>query len=174
LIFTLLLAAAPLRAQTAAPAEYQLKAVFLFNFTQFVEWPSAAFAAPEAPLVIGVLGLDPFGAYLDETVRGEKINGHPLEVRRYRTAAEVTTCHVLFISSSETPRLRTILPRFRGRSVVTVGEVEEFTNNGGMIRFVTDQGRIKLRVNLGTAKAAGVTISSKLLRAAQIVGSGEE
>lgn len=158
----------PLRAQTAS-AEYQLKAVFLFNFTQFVEWPSSAFADPEGPLVIGVLGADPFGARLDEAVQGEKINGHPLAVRRYRSVAEVGACHVLFICSSEKARLRDILARLRGRSILTVSDLEDFTPEGGVIRFMTERNRIKLRVNLGAAKAAGLTISSKLLRAAEVV-----
>src|SRR5216110_957205 len=90
----------------AAPvSEYQLKAVFLFNFAQFVEWPPAAFAGDTSPIVIGVLGEDPFGAYLDETVRGEKVGNRPIQVQRYRRADEITTCHVLFISRSEESQL---------------------------------------------------------------------
>src|SRR6266702_4256829 len=96
------------RAQSARPAvgsamaltgatatrEYQVKAVFLFNFTQFVEWPAGAFARVNTPLVIGVLGDDPFGAYLDETVRGETANGRPLVVVRYRRVQEIGDCQV--------------------------------------------------------------------------------
>lgn len=166
----LLAALGPARAQTAISAEYQLKAVFLFNFTQFVEWPRGAGPALGEPLVIGVLGADPFGPYLDETVRGESVGGHPLEVRRYRHVNEVGACHVLFISSSEAPRLREILARLRGRGTLTVGDVDQFTRNGGVVRFLTEKNRIKLRVNLEAARAAGLTISSKLLRSAEIVG----
>src|SRR2546430_1625474 len=68
-------------ADGAPSAEYQLKAVFLFNFAQFVEWPAQASTEPDAPLVIGVLGQNPFGSYLDELVRGEKVGPHPLVVR---------------------------------------------------------------------------------------------
>src|SRR5262245_36573345 len=88
-------------AETTPPPEYQLKAVFLFNFAQFVEWPSAAFPEAQTPLVIGILGEDPFGAYLDETVRGETVNNRSLIVRRYRRVEEIETCHILFISRSE-------------------------------------------------------------------------
>lgn len=165
---------ATLGAQTAPPNEYQLKAVFLFNFTQFVEWPREAFADPDEPLIIGVLGADPFGPYLDQTVQGEKINGRAIEVRRYRSVAEIQACHVLFISQSETARLRDILPRLRGRSILTVGDSEGFAQGGGMIRFMTDKNRIKLRVNVDSAKEARLTISSKLLRAAEIVQTGKE
>src|SRR5256886_15925278 len=71
-------------AQAAPSREYQIKAVFLFNFAQFVEWPSVAFAGSNSPLVIGILGGGPFGAYLDENVRDEKVNNRPLAIQRYR------------------------------------------------------------------------------------------
>lgn len=161
-------------AQSSAPSEYQLKAVFLFNFTQFVKWPPATFAAPDAPLVIGVLGPDPFGLFLDETVRGERIDGHPLEVRRYRGVAEIGACHVLFVAKAEAPRLREICARLRGRSVLTVGDMETFNAEGGMIGFFAERNRIRLRVNLEAARDAGLVISSKLLRAADIVGAPKE
>src|SRR5688500_2932564 len=79
-------------------AEYQLKAVFLFNFAQFVEWPPEAFPENQSPLVIGVLGEDPFGPYLDQIVSGENANNRPLAVQRYRQVEEIKTCHILFIS----------------------------------------------------------------------------
>ena len=97
-----------LRAQTAISKEYQVKALFLYNFSQFVEWPAEAFAEAQSPLVIGVLGEDPFGAYLDEIVRGEKVNNHPLVVQRYHQVEEIKTCHILFISQSEAKRLEQI------------------------------------------------------------------
>jgi hypothetical protein len=87
-------------AQTAPSREYQIKAVFLFNFAQFVEWPPAAFRDSNSPLVIGVLGDNPFGTYLDETVRDEKVGNRPLEVQRYQRVDEIKTCHVLFIGPS--------------------------------------------------------------------------
>ena len=93
--------------------EYQLKAVFLFNFAQFVEWPASAFPEPDTPLAICVLGEDPFGPYLDETVRGETVGNHPLAVRRYRAVDEVTGCHILFVSRQEQGHLREILDRDR-------------------------------------------------------------
>jgi hypothetical protein len=161
-------------AQSAPDPEYQLKAVFLFNFAQFVEWPASAFPGPETPLVIGVLGQDPFGPYLDETVRGEKVNDRPLVVRRYRSVEEITTCHILFISRREEGRLKGILDSLRGRSVLTVSDADRFASRGGMIRFVTDRHRIRFRINLEAAKAASLTLSSKLLRPAQIVPAGED
>lgn len=149
--------------------EFQVKAVFLYNFAQFVEWPPSAFESATSPLVIGVLGLDPFGSYLDEAVRGEKVNGHPLVVRRYRWVSEVGTCHILFVSGSEGPRAEQVAESLRGRSILTVCDWDGFARRGGMIRFVMEHNHVRLRINLEAAKAAGLTISSKLLRSAELV-----
>ena len=162
-----------LPAQIAA-TEYQIKAVFLFNFTQFVDWPENAFSDAQTSLVIGVLGDDPFGAYLDETVRGERVKDRPLVVQRYRRVGEIKTCHVLFISRSESARLDQILASLRGRNILTVGDIEGFARRGGMMRFLTQGNKTRLRVNLEAAKAANLTISSKLLRPANVVGPGQD
>jgi hypothetical protein len=165
------LAGAGLAAQTAQTLEYRVKAVFLFNFAQFVDWPAAAFPDSQAPVVIGVLGDDPFGALLEETVRGETLAGRPFEVRRYHRADEIKTCHILFISQSEADRLEEILAGLKRRPILTVGDGEGFSLQGGMVRFVTDKNRVRLRINLDAAQAADLTISSKLLRSAEIVSS---
>ena len=158
----------------AAPPEYQVKAVFLFHFAQFVTWPAGAFADSAAPLVIGILGDDPFGPYLDETVKGESVAGHPLAVRRLAGLEEAAGCHILFVTRGEMGRLPEILDTLAGRSVLTVSDAEGFAKRGGMIRFLTDRNRIRLRINLEAARAADLTLSSKLLRPAEIVGQGQD
>ncbi len=163
-----------LLAQTAPVREYQVKAVFLFNFAQFVRWPPETFPAPQTPLVIGVLGDDPFGPALDEAVRGEQVNNHPLLIQRYHRVEEIRDCQILFISQSESGRLDQIFDRLKGRSILTVGDADEFTHRGGMIRFVTEKNRVRLRVNLEVAKASNLAISSKLLRPAEIVTTRED
>ena len=156
-------------AQSGVTQEFQIKAVFLYNFVQFVDWPAGAFAGPQDPLIIGVLGEDPFGTALDDAVAGETVNGRSLVVRRFRRVEDIDRCHVLFISRSENARLGPILTALKGRSILTVGDAEEFTRRGGMIRFVTENNKVRLRINVEAAKAAGLTISSKLLRPAEIV-----
>ena len=163
----LLLSGLKLSAQTPTSPEYQVKAVFLFNFAQFVDWPPKAFPEAQTPLVIGVLGEDPFGTYLDETVRGEKVNNRPLVVQRYRRTGDIKTCHVLFINRSETDRLEQILASLRGRNILTVGDTDDFAQRGGMIQLVTEKNKIRMRINLEVVKAANLTISSKLLRVAE-------
>jgi hypothetical protein len=160
-------------AQTGPSREYQVKAVFLFNFAQFVEWPPAVFADANSPLVIGILGEDPFGAYLDETVRDETVNNRPLEIQRYHRVDEIKTCHVLFISRSEANRLEQILGSLKGRRILIVGDGDDFVQRGGMIRLGTAQNKVRLIINIDAAKTANLTISSKLLRAAEIVASSK-
>lgn len=158
-------------AAAAAPvSEYQVKAAFLFNFAQFVEWPQAAFARPDAPFVIGVLGKDPFGANLDELVRGETVNKRQLTIVRYRDIAEIHDCQILFISGAELEHLDEILAALKGRSVLTVTDASTPATRGVMIGLVTEDSRIRLRIDLEAAKAGNLTISSKLLRPAEIVG----
>jgi hypothetical protein len=151
--------------------EYQVKAVFLFNFSQFVEFPSEAFLTADSPLVIGVLGKDPFGDYLDETVNGEKVNGHSLTVERYKTLEEIKTCHILFISADKKLDVKGIFKQLENRPILTVGDMPNFAKNGGIIRFLTDDNKTRIRINIEAAKKANVTISSKLLRIAEIINS---
>ncbi len=157
----------------AAPSEYDVKAVFLFNFSQFVSWPAAAFGASDAPMVIGVLGSDPFGRQLDAVVKGEHAGDHPLEVRRYNDVSQITDCHILFIDRSEAAQLGAIVQALRGRSILTVSDIENAALAGVMIDLVMQNDRIRLRINVRAARAGGLTISSKLLRPAEIVGPVE-
>jgi hypothetical protein len=156
-------------AQAVRASEYQVKAVFLFNFAQFVDWPAEVFPASDTPLVICVLGDDPFGGALDQTVRDERLGGRRFQVRRYQSVDEIKTCHILFISRSEADRPQAILAGLNHRPILTVSDADRFAARGGMIRFVSDRNRIRLQLNLAAAEAAHLTISSKLLRVAEIV-----
>jgi len=164
--------AEPLRAQ--AFKEYDVKAAFLYHLAEFVDWPPEAFPAAEHPLVIGVLGADPFGKALDEVVKNEEVKNRKLDVQRYHSMEEVKTCHILFISQSEAGRLEQIFSSLKDRKILTVGDTEGFAQRGGIVRFLTEKNKIRLRINLDAAKAASLTISSKLLRAAEVVGSEAE
>ena len=153
-----------------SPSEYQVKAVFLFNFSRFVDWPEQAFKSPTDPFTIGVLGADPFGPRLDEAVRGEHIGGHALTVRRFDSADQVDDCQILFIDRSQAPQLDQILKVLKHRGTLTVSEIEGSAQRGVMVEFVTESNRIRLKINADAAHAAGLSISSKLLRLADIVG----
>ena len=151
--------------------EYDLKATFLYHLAQFVDWPPEAFPTEETPLVIGVLGADPFGKVLDELVENEIVKNRKIAVQRFRSLEEIKSCHILFISSSESGRLDQIFSGLKQRKILTVGDTEGFAQRGGIVRFLTEKNKIRLRINIDAAKAASLTISSKLLRAADLVGA---
>jgi YfiR/HmsC-like len=154
----------------APPSEYQVKAVFLFNFAQFVEWPPGAFPDPRAPFVIGILGKDSFGPELDAVVRGETVGRRSLVIERYSNISEVHNCNILFIGRTAMGELPHILEVLKGRSILTVTDAEDGDPSGVMIRLVTRSSRIRLRIDVGAARAGNLLISSKLLRPAEIVG----
>src|SRR3954452_3433468 len=97
----LLLAISPASSAAHADAtEYGLKSVFLYQFCRFMEWPNSAFSSPDDPLIIGVVGDDPFGSLLKEAVEGETYHGRPIRIEHYRKAREIRRCHILFVSRS--------------------------------------------------------------------------
>jgi len=162
---------ASVAAAAPSPSEYQVKAVFLFNFTQFVDWPAQAFADPRAPFVIGVLGSDPFGSALDEAVRGENVNGRELVVQRYRSVAELKPCQILFIDRSAGADANKTLESLGRQGTLTVSDSDAQAPATVIIRFLREGKKIRLRINVDSARDAGLTISSKLLRPAEVVGS---
>ena len=163
-----LLAAAP--ALPAAP-EYQVKAVFLFNFARFVDWPALTFANASAPFALCVYGRDPFGPDLDAVIRGESIAGRPMVARRVRDIHAVSACQIVFIAGSADRELESVVAELGRRPTLTVSDLEGAAVRGAMIRMLTVNGRIRLRINLEAVRAAHLSVSSNLLRAAEIVGS---
>ena len=154
----------------AEPApDCQIKAVCLLNFAQFTEWPSQAFLKQDSPLVIAILGADPFGSLLDDTVRDEVVRGRRLIVQRYRKIEEIKSCHILYIGQSESNRLEHIVKMLDGKPVLTVSDIPGAAPRGVMIRFLTEETKVRFRINNEAAKAANLTLSSKLLRAADVV-----
>jgi hypothetical protein len=159
-------------ARSGPPAtEYQVKAAYLFNFGQFVEWPSGTHGSATAPFVIGIVGDDPFGSVIDELVRGESIGGRPLVIRRLKETDELAACHILFIGRSEAARIARILRAVRGRSVLTVTDFAEADGRDAIIVLKTENKRIRMRINIAAARANNLVISSKLLRPAEVVGN---
>jgi hypothetical protein len=165
----LLLVLAGLLSQAQAPtAVNQVKAVFLFNFTQFVSWPPFSFSGSKSPFVIGVLGTDPFGTYLDKVVEGEQVDGHPIVVKRYDDATAAKDCHILFINKNNPAET---LKEVGNEAVLTVSDADNFARKGGMIRFYVENNKIRLQINARAAKEANLSISSKLLRLANVINN---
>jgi hypothetical protein len=171
ILLACLLILGPAAANGQSAREAQVKAAFLYNFAQFTEWPPEAFAQPDSPLVIGVLGEDPFGEALDTTIRGEAVRGHKLQLKRFRAVAELPTCHIVYIGRSEANRLSQVLKALNGKPILTVSDLDGSAERGVTIQFVTEHGRVRFRINPKTAENAKLALSSKLLRVAEIVGS---
>jgi len=168
-VTTLSLAFGRLASGQAPAGEYQVKAAFLPNFARYVEWPTTSLPVPASPLVIGVVGEDPFGGVLDAFLHGVVANGHPIQLRHMRRGDPLSACHLLFISSSEAPQLAMILRSLEGTSILTVSDIDRFALSGGMIELRMVGNRVRFDVNRRAADEAHLKISSKLLRVARAV-----
>lgn len=151
------------------PTEYELKAAFLYNFARFAEWPPSAFAGPNEPIVICVLGRDPFGPILDDTVRGKSLGPRRFDVRRIATAAKADGCHIVFIAASELGELDAVLAALRGKPVMTVADIEDAARRGAVLSFALRNGRVRFIINDNAAKRAGLVLSSQLIKVASAV-----
>jgi len=158
-----------LHAQQPKVSEYHVKAVYLYNFGRFVQWPANATAAKGDSFSICVLGQDPFGPSLDSTLAGETLDGKPLAVKRISTTRDAGECRILFISSTEENRLKEILVALDESSILTVSDMPSFSRRGGMIQFVLEGDKVRFEINLTRAETAKLTLSSELLKVATTV-----
>jgi len=156
-------------------SEYLIKAGFIYNFAKFVEWPSTAFAEPDSPIVIGVLGTDPFGDIINHVVEGKKIGTRGFVIRRFKWSKELKDskdfkeCRILFVSSSEKLHFEEIVDAVKGLPILTVGETPGFAERGGMIRLMLEDNRVRFEVNVDAAHDGNLNISSRLLTLARII-----
>lgn len=149
--------------------EYEVKAAFLYNFAKFIEWPNVKSEGPDMPIIIGVIGEDPFGSILDQTIKNKTACGRGLVIKRFRLLKEIESCHILFVSSSEEKRLQEIIEIVRGWYTITVGDMDLFAEKGGMIGFTLNKKKVRFSINIKAVEEAGLKISSKLLKIANIV-----
>src|SRR3954469_12392226 len=147
--------------ERAAIPEYQVKAAHVFNFTKFFEWPKSDSATR---ITICVYGNDPFRSSLEDLVRNQIVHGLPVVVNRLAPKEKKwNECQVLFIALTAPVRIEAVLAEVEGRSIVTVGESESFTEIGGMVGLVVDQGRVRFDINLAAIAAAHLQVSSRLV-----------
>jgi hypothetical protein len=162
---------APVAAAPAGPAarvdEYRLKAAILYSLIKFVDWPADSFSRPADPLVICVLGTDPFGQTLDDVLRGHTVASRPIVARRVTDTTG--GCHVVFTNESDPNRLAAILDRLRKSTVLTVGEADGFTGTGGMVGLATAGERVRFDINADALEAARLRVSPQVLALATAV-----
>lgn len=152
-----------------AVEEYRLKAAFVSKFAGFVDWPAQAWKSASDPIVICVLGENPFGSALDQAISGKTVHDHKLAARYAATVRQCATCQIVFISSSERKHFRSVLKEIPHFGVLTVSDADNFTDDGGMIDLPLESDRVRIVINIDAAEQAGLHISSKLLSLARIV-----
>ncbi len=155
-------------AVAAERPEHEVKAAFLYNFGKYVRWPKST-PEPDSAFVIALLGTDPFGAALDEMVRGNRIDNRPVAVKRVSKLSELGVCEVLFIGASEDARLESILAELPKAPILTVADMPRFVERGGMIGLVMSNRRVQFEVNAEAAERAGLMLGSQLMRLARSV-----
>lgn len=184
--FSMALAVPKVYAESGSSREYQIKAAFLYNFLQFVDWPKAKIADANKPIIIGIIGDDPFGDTIDP-LKDKPVEGRKIVIQRFKSfgalkkAGETDAagakqniktlgeCHVLFICSSENKNLKEIIESVKNSGVLTVGESGEFLDVGGIVNFVMADEKVGFEISIAAAKHAGLEIRSKLLRLAKKV-----
>src|ERR1700730_15087416 len=154
---------------SSVSSEYLIKAGFIYNFANLVQWPSNAFAQPDSPIVIGILGEDPFGTILDRVLESKKVNGRVFLVKRLKSVLDLKECHIVFVSSSELTHLTEAIRSVKGTPILTIGEIPGFAKRGGVINLVLEDNKVHFEVNVEAAREAELTISSRLLALARIV-----
>lgn len=160
---------------TAASSEIQsaraleIQAAFLIKFSSYVKWPDDAFSGPEDPIIVGIVGRDPFGSSVDKIARSMKANGRNVEVRRYINPASLTKCHILFVPSSEKENMPEIKAAMSRYFVLLVGNFPGFLEQTGIINFVMVGNKIRFNISKRNYRKAGLSISSKLLSVAHEV-----
>ena len=148
--------------------EYKVKAAFLYNFAQFVEWPASAFDSDDSPVVIAIVGDDPFNGSLDRAVTGKTIGSRNVIVRHFAFGSDLTRCHVLFVPALPDGKTAEVLSKVMDHPILTVGESDNFPWAGGCIRFFLEDNKERFEINLDSADRSRIQVSSKLIRLARL------
>jgi YfiR/HmsC-like len=172
LMILMLISAAVLPAEDKQPSEYMVKAAFVYNFAKFVEWPETAFSDTNAPVIIGVVGdesKDSFQANLQQTVGNRMINGRRTKAVLISSPEdpELKSCHIVFISKYRRGNQKEFLRALKDQSTLTIGESEKFLQDGGIINFFIEEGKVRFDIDKQRAQQRQLTISSKLLNLAR-------
>jgi YfiR/HmsC-like len=155
-------------AEDAMPSEYQVKAAFLINFPKYMDWPATAFATATNPVIIAVSGETKVAGELEKIIAGRIVNGRGIVLKRLAAGESPGVCHILFISAAEQKYSPSLIAKLK-RGVLSVGESDDFLEHGGIINLTRHEQKISLEVNLTAATAAGIKISSQLLKVAGAV-----
>jgi hypothetical protein len=166
LVMAILSVSVTVAAQRPESREAAVKAAFLYNFTKFVEWPDSAFAQPSAPFLVCAFADPAFRSELDGILRNEQVHGRPIAIAP-ATLEDARACHIAYFAQSEAERQVRMLDALKHAPVLTVGEGQRFLEQGGVVAFLLENNRVRFSVSKANADAAGLNISSRLLRVAR-------
>jgi hypothetical protein len=152
----------------SAPGEYQVKAAFIYNFTQFVEWPSDAFSSDGSPFVVAVIGDDPFKGILEQLMNDKQVGNRAIVIKHYSSADEIGRCQLLFIGANENEQLDAVLRKTAQNPVLTVGETDAMMSAGGGVHLYLDGGRMRFQINPEVLAGNRLKASAKLMKLARI------
>lgn len=155
-------------AQNALQREYEIKAAYLYNFINYIDWPADTFPPEGGTITVGILGESPFGPALDP-LKGKQIKGRTLALKQVESAKDLEQCQIVFVCPSEKSRLSEILGQLKNARILTVSEIDGFAERGGIINFISERNKVRFEINADAAKRTGLTISSELLKLAKLV-----
>jgi hypothetical protein len=156
-------------AADAPPTDTQVKAALLYNIAKYVDWPAPSFASTSAPVVVGIAGGGGFGAEFEKLIAGKQIGDRPIQIRRVAREPDLKECHALFIGATDKKQQAELLDWAKKLPVLTVGESDDFLAQGGIIRFVLKENKVRFQVNLKPARQAQLGISARVLSVADAV-----
>jgi hypothetical protein len=169
LLFFPLSSFVPAAVSSPGPSEYDVKAAFVGNFARFVQWPASVHKNDQEPLIVGVLGVDPFGRSLDDALADQEGDAPTFSIRRSNNLDDLRGCQILFISSSEKVRMTQIAQALQEMPVLLIGDDEEMVEKGCHIGFLMEKNRIRFTIDVEAANLAGLKLSAKLLALAKRV-----
>ena len=151
------------RASADEPLELAVKATYLYKLAPFITWPQGAFGDTGAPLVICIQGKDPFGPLVDRAIAGQRIEGHPVVVRRLPKIDAASGCQIAYIGGSDAQPEAAALRDIGRAPVLTVTDQERGSGAPGDVHLILLDGRVRFVIDNGQAQQQGLAISSKLL-----------
>jgi hypothetical protein len=155
------------KAADPAVTEYQVKALYLYYFAKFVDWPQNTFEDKTSPIIIGIIGDDAFGNLVEAIAKNKTAQEHPIAIRRLKWSSDLRSCHMLFISTFERKRLAQISAILHSRPILTITEMEDSLQDKGIMNLIIEGGKVQFEVDIAAAERAQLRISSKLLRMAK-------
>ena len=169
-LFAALVCPTGLRAETPLQRECEIKAAYLYNFINYIDWPENAFPGPGGTITIGIVGQSEFGAALD-ALNGKQTRGRTVALKQITDTKDLAQCQIVFINASEKARLPELLAKLKDARVLSVSEIDGFAEQGGIINFISEQNKVRFEINPDAARRLGLNISSQLLKLAKLVKS---